>query len=168
MTLIGREDDAYRWHTSRWQLCNEATLFSQVRGRAMAAFGTNATLGPRRSMSAVGSRTDSTRTSPLGRPQADPATDRQNPPRAILAQLEVAHRLPGAPMERSIPRGANIGPSSCRTGDSRQLQSRRYVISRDGTGRLASHPDKNLLTGRPVGFLELYSLLSGSTHFVTR
>jgi hypothetical protein len=52
--------------------------------------------------------------------------------------------------------------------NSRQPQSRRYVISRDGTGRLASRPDKNLLTGRPVGFLELYSLLSGSTHFVTR
>jgi hypothetical protein len=39
------------------------------------------------------------------------------PPRAILAQLEVAHRLPGAPMKRSIPRGANIGPSSGRTGE---------------------------------------------------
>ncbi len=33
----------------------------------MSPFGTNATYGPRRSMSAVGSRTDSTRTSPLGR-----------------------------------------------------------------------------------------------------
>ena len=50
-------------------------------------------------------------------PQADLATDRQNPPRAILAQLEVAHRLPGAPMKRSVPRGANIGPSSWRTGE---------------------------------------------------
>jgi hypothetical protein len=36
------------------------------------------------------------------------------------------------------------------------------------SGRLRSRPVKNLLAGRPVGILELYSLLSGSTHLVPR
>ena len=41
----------------------------------------------------------------------------KTPPVAILAQLEVAHRLLGAAMKRSMPRGTHIGPSSGRTGE---------------------------------------------------
>jgi hypothetical protein len=69
-------------------------------------------------------------------------------------------------MKRSIPRGANIGPSSGRTGEI--LVSRKVggTSLAERERQLASRPDKNFLTGRPVGVLELYSLLSGS--FVQR
>jgi hypothetical protein len=66
-------------------------------------------------------------------PQADPTTDR-HPPRAILAQLEVAHWLPGAPMKRSIPRGANrTDPPPLKWSDLRYV----FGIKEDCNGKEA-------------------------------
>jgi hypothetical protein len=54
-------------HRRFWQLDPVSAPQPRVHVIAKTANGTNATCGPRRPMSAVGSRTGSTRTSPFGR-----------------------------------------------------------------------------------------------------